>query len=140
MPRLRDVAAYLYEQERIDGDEFEAVMAGTLRPADVDGWRAASSSPRSWDAIPTTFEEPAPRVIVVPAPVLAASESADRPAFPPVQVTLPLPAADPLPPVRVPTRRLGRRLIANRRFPAMPARLRRSVAAIVRDLAADTEP
>ena len=35
MPRLRDVAAYLYEQERIDGDEFEAVMAGRLRPADA---------------------------------------------------------------------------------------------------------
>jgi cell division protease FtsH len=140
MPRLRDVAAYLYEQERIDGDEFEAVMAGTLRPTDVDGWRAASSSPRSWDAIPTTFQEPAPRVIVVPAPVLTASEAADRPASPPVPVAPPSPAADTLPPVPVPTRRVGRRLIANRRFPAMPARLRRSVAAIVRDLAADTEP
>ena len=55
MPRLRDVAAYLYEQERIDGDEFEAVMAGRLRPADADGWRAAAASPRPWDAIPTIF-------------------------------------------------------------------------------------
>ena len=52
MPRLRDVAAYLYEQERIDGDEFEAVMAGRLRSADGEGWRAAAASPRAWDAIP----------------------------------------------------------------------------------------
>ena len=60
MPRLRDVAAYLYEQERIDGDEFEAVMAGRLRSADVEGWRAAAASPRAWDAIPTSFQERLP--------------------------------------------------------------------------------
>ena len=52
MPRLRDVAAYLYEQERIDGDEFEAVMAGRLRSADGEGWRAAAASPRAWDGDP----------------------------------------------------------------------------------------
>jgi hypothetical protein len=134
MPRLRDVAAYLYEQERIDGDEFEAVMAGTLRPTDVDGWRAAAASPRAWDAIPTTYLERPPRLIVAP-PVLAVPEA--------VPATLSIP--DPLPnlepailepaPVRRPRR--GRRLIANRRLPAMPGRLRRTVAAIVRDLAAD---
>ena len=141
MPRLRDVAAYLYEQERIDGDEFEAVMAGTLRPADVDGWRAASSSPRAWDAIPTTFLERAPRVIAVPAAVLATPElvsaraSEREPA--PEQLPLPVPAT-PAPKTARP-RRLGRRLGAYRRLPPMPGRLRRSLAAIVRDLAADTE-
>ena len=66
MARLRDVAAYLYEQERIDGDEFEAIMAGRLRSADVDGWRAAAASPRPWDAIPTTFQERFPSLSARP--------------------------------------------------------------------------
>ena len=136
MPRLRDVAAYLYEQERIDGDEFEAVMAGTLRPADVDGWRAAAASPRAWDAIPTTYLERPPRVIVAP-PVLA------LPASAPAAPSMPDPVLDAEPPILAPApirrQRRGRRLIANRRLPAMPARLRRSIAAIVRDLAADAD-
>ena len=137
MPRLRDVAAYLYEQERIDGDEFEAVMAGTLRPTDVEGWRAAAASPRAWDAIPTTYLERPPRVIVSP-PVLAVPETVPATTSTPD----PLPDLEPaIPepgPIRGP-RRGGRRLIANRRLPAMPARLRRTVAAIFRDLAADTD-
>jgi cell division protease FtsH len=140
MPRLRDVAAYLYEQERIDGDEFEAVMAGTLRPADVDGWRAASSSPRAWDAIPTTFLERAPRAIAVPASVLATelarARASEREAAP-EQLPLPVTAVPAPKPARA--RRLGRRLGAYRRLPPMPTRLRRSLAAIVRDFAADTD-
>ena len=147
MPRLRDVAAYLYEQERIDGDEFEAVMAGRLRSADVDGWRAAAASPREWDAIPTTFQERS-RVVIMsgafdndaalpdpvasmpaePAPVPAKPETAPlQPLHEPAE---PAPAARPV----VRSRRPGRRFIAPRR---LPGRLRRAVAAIVRDLAAD---
>jgi hypothetical protein len=138
MSRLRDVAAYLYEQERIDGDEFEAVMGGRLRSADVDGWRAAAASPRPWDAIPTTFQERSPAVVPAPsihaAPVPAAVPSASpEPAPEPSSV----PLAPELPPVR--TRRAGRRLVVHRRLPPMPGRLRRSVAAFVRDPAADTE-
>jgi cell division protease FtsH len=50
---LDRVSAYLFEQERIDGDEFAAVFEGRLLPeATVIGaWRAAASSPRSWDEI-----------------------------------------------------------------------------------------
>jgi cell division protease FtsH len=139
MARLRDVAAYLYEQERIDGNEFEAVMDGRLRPADADGWRSAAASPRPWAAIPTTFHERSPRVIVTapPAPVAPEPQShADR-APEPVQVPVPAAAAGEPAPAR--TRRSGRRVIANRRLPAMPGRLRRSLAALVRDLAADAE-
>jgi cell division protease FtsH len=136
MSRLRDVAAYLYEQERIDGEEFEAVMAGTLRPADVEGWRAASSSPRAWDAIPTTFQERSPRAVVMPPVVAAVPEPIALPT--PVPLPIPVPVTDEPAPVRLP-RRPGRRILGNRRFPAMPGRLRRSVAAVVRDLAADAE-
>jgi cell division protease FtsH len=137
MARLRDVAAYLYEQERIDGNEFEAVMAGRLRPTDAEGWRAAAASPRPWSAIPTTFQERTPGVVAMPAPALPAPESARIPE--PASQPAPVPVAATGEPTPVRARRPGRRLIANRRFPAMPGRLRRSVAAIVRDLAADAD-
>ena len=137
MPRLRDVAAYLYEQERIDGNEFEAVMDGRLRPADADGWRAAAASPRPWAAIPTTFQERVPRRAMAS---LAAATHASLPLGLTPWPTTPRwpvrPAANGSP---APARRQARRLIANRRLPAMPGRLRRSVAAVVRDLAADTD-
>ncbi len=135
MRRLRDVAAYLYEQERIDGTEFEAVMEGRLRPTDVEGWRAAAASPRPWAAIPTTFQERPTRLPTVPAATAPPAPTIEPDPIP-VYVPMPEPAAtEPTPaPPRVATRRL-----ANRRIPAMPGRLRRSVAAIVRDLAADAE-
>ncbi len=142
MPRLRDVAAYLYEQERIDGNEFEAVMEGRLRPSDADGWRAAAASPRPWAAIPTVYQERAPRVLAIPTPSSSpvAIPTADpSPVFVPTADPASLPVAASVAPRLEPTRRLGRRLIAKRRLPAMPARLRRSMAAIVRDLAADTD-
>jgi cell division protease FtsH len=53
MKRLTRVAAYLYEHERIDGAQFDALYDGTLSPsADVEKqWRSAKSKPRSWDEI-----------------------------------------------------------------------------------------
>jgi cell division protease FtsH len=53
MKRLTRVAAFLYEHERIDGAQFEALFEGTLAPsADVERqWRSAKSNPRSWDEI-----------------------------------------------------------------------------------------
>jgi hypothetical protein len=53
--KLSRVAAYLYEHERIDNAEFEALFAGTLAPSDnmAEEWRSAKSQPRSWDEIAT---------------------------------------------------------------------------------------
>jgi hypothetical protein len=53
MKRVTRVAAYLYEHERIDGTQFEALFDGSLVPsADVETqWRSAKSKPRSWDEI-----------------------------------------------------------------------------------------
>jgi cell division protease FtsH len=53
MKRLTRVAAYLYEHERIDGAQFDALFDGTLTPsADIEKqWRSAKSKPRSWDEI-----------------------------------------------------------------------------------------
>jgi cell division protease FtsH len=53
MKRLTRVAAYLYEHERIDGTQFEALFDGTLAPSAAieQEWRSAKSKPRSWDEI-----------------------------------------------------------------------------------------
>jgi cell division protease FtsH len=53
MKRLTRVAAYLYEHERIDGAQFDALFEGTLSPsAEIEKqWRSAKSQPRSWDEI-----------------------------------------------------------------------------------------
>jgi hypothetical protein len=53
MKKLTRVAAYLYEHERIDGAQFEALFDGSLAPsADLEmQWRSAKSRPRSWDEI-----------------------------------------------------------------------------------------
>jgi len=135
MRRLRAVAGYLYEQERIDGDEFDALMAGVLAPVDTEGWRAATASPRPWDSIEPLFARPAltapvaPVAVPAPVPVAALAES---PATIPAPVLTPVPEAG----------RRGspaRRYRAGRRLPALPIRLRRSFAAMVRELADEGE-
>ena len=136
MARLRDVAAYLYERERIDGTEFEAVMEGRVRPTDVEGWRAAAASPRPWAAIPTTFQERPVPMAPVPTPA-PASEPLSPPRRAPARAPIPAGVVSEAKPLR--PRGAPRRVIGHRRLPAMPGRLRRSIAAIVRDLAADAE-
>ncbi len=72
MKRLTRVAAYLYEHERIDGAQFEALYEGTLAPSAAieKQWRSAKSQPRSWDeiddliatSVATTDTSPARRI------------------------------------------------------------------------------
>ena len=137
MRRLRAVAGYLYEQERIDGDEFDALMAGSLAPVDTEGWRAATASPRPWDSIEPLFDRPVlAAAIVRAAPALV--EPATVPAIAETPVNTPPPFLTPVPPA---ARRGGppRRYRAGRRLPALPIRLRRSFAALVRELADEGE-
>ena len=51
--RLNRVAAYLFEQERIDGDEFAAVFEGRALPSsdEIGAWRDAAAKPREWSKI-----------------------------------------------------------------------------------------
>ena len=146
MPRLRAVAAYLYEQERIDGDAFEGLMAGRLIPVDGEGWRAAAAAPRPWSAIPTFFAE---RPVVARRPVTAPTIAASHPTLTldgprtPDPLAVPATIIPAAPPARVakagPRLRL-RRLRGSgprRSLPPMPGRLRRSLAAMVRELATD---
>jgi cell division protease FtsH len=77
MKRLTRVAAFLYEHERIDGAQFDALYEGTLAPsADIEKqWRSAKSQPRSWDeidnliatSVATPETSPAPRTATPPA-------------------------------------------------------------------------
>jgi cell division protease FtsH len=59
MDLLDAVGGYLYENERMTGDEFEAIVAGTLRPSSTSDWRSPAASPRPWDEIPGVFANPA---------------------------------------------------------------------------------
>jgi cell division protease FtsH len=70
--RLNRVAAYLFEHERIDGDEFAAVFEGRLAPSsdEVGAWRDAAAKPREWSEI-DEWAEAALRREVPAAPVFA---------------------------------------------------------------------
>jgi cell division protease FtsH len=58
MDLLDAVGGYLYEHERMTGDEFEAIVAGTLGPSSTSDWRSPAASPRPWDDIPGVFANP----------------------------------------------------------------------------------
>ncbi len=52
LAKLRAIGVYLVQQERIDGDTFDALFDGTLDVPDAQNeWRPATSSPREWAAI-----------------------------------------------------------------------------------------
>jgi cell division protease FtsH len=80
MKRLTRVAAYLYEHERIDGAQFEALFDGSLVPsADVETqWRSAKSKPRSWDEI----EDLVARAVATAETSTVARAAAPRPNRP----------------------------------------------------------
>jgi cell division protease FtsH len=99
MATLSRVAGYCYEHERIDGETFEAVYAGTRRPSPrfEREWRSALAHPRSWadiaalsapDASPAslrgTSPTSAPHQRSAPASVSESGPGlpAERPAFP----------------------------------------------------------
>ncbi len=141
MARLRSVAGYLYEQERIDGDEFDALMAGALVPADTEGWRAAAALPRPWDSIEPMFARPvtARPAVPVEAPARVADPGPPVPVPASVGVDRPEPVSSPVPVMTPGVGRTTRRGRAGRRLPALPIRLRRSFAAMVRELADEGE-
>jgi cell division protease FtsH len=110
---LARVAAYLYEKEEIDGEEFAAVCDGRLDPSpeSLANWRDPASKPRPWTAVAEGLAHLAHRgasvlPVPVPVPILAPV---------PVQVT----RAETLAPVAAPApivnrRRSGRTPLAKR--------------------------
>ena len=69
MVKLRRIGVYLVQNERIDGDTFDALFEGTLEVADADTeWRPATSRPREWAAVAQIF---------TPAPDAAPASAAD---------------------------------------------------------------
>jgi cell division protease FtsH len=84
MKRLTRVAAYLYEHERIDGAQFDALFEGTLSPsAEVEKqWRSAKSQPRSWDEIDSLIATVAAAAETPPAPRTAPPAALRRHAGP----------------------------------------------------------
>ncbi|HEY7025663.1 MAG TPA: AAA family ATPase [Candidatus Limnocylindrales bacterium] len=59
---LRRIGVYLVQQERIDGDTFDALFDGRLEVPDADSeWRPAAARPRDWSsigALATSLETP----------------------------------------------------------------------------------
>ncbi|HYI21580.1 MAG TPA: AAA family ATPase [Candidatus Limnocylindrales bacterium] len=52
LDKLRAIGVYLVQQERIDGDTFDALFDGTLDVPDAQSeWRPAAARPREWAAI-----------------------------------------------------------------------------------------
>jgi hypothetical protein len=50
--KLRRIGVYLVQQERIDGDTFDALFEGKIEVADADSeWRPATARPREWASI-----------------------------------------------------------------------------------------
>jgi cell division protease FtsH len=138
MARLRMVSAYLYEQERIDGDAFEALMAGRLTALDADGWRAAAAAPRAWETIPALFSDAGRARGRSMAGAARATSSAKSPAGrSPARTGWSAPLSEGAPATAGRPRRGRRSRGLVRALPPIPARLRRSVAAMYRALAED---
>ncbi|MDQ3937431.1 MAG: AAA family ATPase, partial [Chloroflexota bacterium] len=59
---LRRIGVYLVQNERIDGDTFDALFDGRLEVEGADSeWRPATAKPRAWDAVPRLIgSQPAP--------------------------------------------------------------------------------
>jgi cell division protease FtsH len=52
LDQLRRIGVYLVQQERIDGDTFDALFDGRLDVPDADTeWRPAAARPREWTSI-----------------------------------------------------------------------------------------
>ena len=52
MAPLRRIGVYLVQQERVDGDTFDALFDGRLDVDDADiEWRPAAARPREWSSI-----------------------------------------------------------------------------------------
>jgi ATP-dependent metalloprotease FtsH len=52
--KLRRIGVYLVQQERIDGDTFDALFDGQIEVPDADSeWRPAAAQPREWASIGT---------------------------------------------------------------------------------------
>ena len=102
--RLDRVATFLFEHERIDGIEFDAVFAGTLlpSPADLGAWRDAASRPRDWSEI----DELAAQVVPDGTPVPHDVPARKRVEAPSALETLARRAYDGM--IRRPAKELGR--------------------------------
>jgi cell division protease FtsH len=56
MAMLRKIGRFLVQEERIDGDTFDALFEGKLDVPDADGeWRPEKSRPRDWTEIPAVL-------------------------------------------------------------------------------------
>jgi cell division protease FtsH len=105
METLRRISAHLVDEERIDGDTFEALFEGTIEVPNAGAeWRPEAARPRDWaevipyherrrqrpkvastpepTPVPVVVEEPGPELVPAELPVAAALEPG-APSTPP---------------------------------------------------------
>jgi cell division protease FtsH len=93
MTTLRRIAAHLVEEERVDGETFDALFDGTLEVPNAEGeWRPQASRPRAWTDIAPYRERRRP--VLVPSLAAATAATPDLSAAP---APLPDPASAPSP-------------------------------------------
>jgi hypothetical protein len=113
---LRRLAAYLVDQERVDGETFDALVEGTIVVANAqDEWRPAAARPRAWGEI-ADYHAGRRRPVVLPAPAAVAATATPTvdvapPAWPAVAV-----ASAPTPRRPRPGDRRAARPTLSRRF------------------------
>ena len=77
MEKLRRLAAYLVEHERLDGDTFDELFEGKIDvPNALEEWRPDASRPRDWADILPFRDRRLRRPTLVPAPSPSAGEVA----------------------------------------------------------------
>jgi hypothetical protein len=98
---LRRIAAYLVQEERLDGETFAALFDGTIDVPTADGeWRPAGTRPRDWaDVVPFRDRRfrvpgaaiaallPAAELAGVAAPPLAATDPGEEPLAEPTPIS-----------------------------------------------------
>jgi cell division protease FtsH len=97
MTVLRRIAAYLVEHERVDGDTFDALFAGSHHVPNAESeWRPAASRPRAWAEIAPFLDRrnrPIQPIPAAPGPGEAPAGGGLTTPIPGLLLPVPVPAA-----------------------------------------------
>jgi hypothetical protein len=96
---LRRIAAYLVQEERLDGETFAALFDGTIEVPAADGeWRPAGTRPRDWaDVVPFRDRRLRGSDAAAVAASLPAADLELAPELAPALDAAPEPLTDPIP-------------------------------------------
>ena len=97
---LRRIAAYLVQEERLDGETFAELFEGTIEVPHAEGeWRPAGTRPRDWaEVVPFRDRRFRPAVVAGEAAAITAADAVTPGLAPDLgSDTEPAPVAEPVP-------------------------------------------